>query len=315
MKQDVICVSLINLNILVRPVGPDVFTRDATVVEDYNIVVGGDGTNQAVVLSSLGRKAGVAGKIGKDALGQIAMQMLEQRGVDHSLIRVDEQEQTAICLVMIGNDGNRNFVIKRGACDHFSLSDVDLDAITEARVLNIGSLFTFRALYGDDLAKLLAHARAKGLITCADSMYDSYQIGADVMRPVLKYLDYFLPSYEEARYLTGLEEPERMAQALLDLGVKTVGIKLGGEGCLLADGTQMLRLPVFSVPVVDTTGAGDNFIAGFLHGVLQGWNLKQCGQFASAASAISIQSVGATGAVTSAAQVHQFLQQHHIIIK
>ena len=306
-KLDVLCVTLLNLNILVKPVDRGIFDRDATLVSDYNVVVGGDGTNQAVTLSCLGHSVGVCGSIGDDQFGRLTMQLLRDRAIDTAQVSIDPQSQTAICLVMIGSDGERNFIVKRGACDRFTLADIDQALCTRAKILNIGSLFTFKKLYGGDLATLLRNAQQKGLLTSADAMYDSYGIGAENMLDVLPYLDYFLPSYGEAKYLTQEDDPVRMADKLLSCGVKNIVIKLGASGCLLKNARIQMLQPAFRVPVVDTTGAGDNFIAGFLHGVLNGWDERRCLLTASAAASISIGSIGATGAVQSAEQIQQWL--------
>lgn len=313
-KLDVLCVTLLNLNILVKPVDRGVFDRDATLVSNYNVVVGGDGTNQAVTLSRLGHSVGVCGSIGEDHFGHLAMELLHERAIDTVQVAVNPQAQTAVCLVMIGPDGERNFIVKRGACDSFTLADIDQDLCTRAKILNIGSVFTFKKLFGNDLAALLRNAQQHGVITSADAMYDSYGIGAENMLPVLQHLDYFLPSYDEAKYLTREDDPERMADKLLSYGVKNVVIKLGASGCLLKNARVQMLQPAFLAPVVDTTGAGDNFIAGFLHGVLNGWDERRCLLAASATASISIGAIGATGAVQSADQMLQWLWEKQNII-
>ena len=306
---DVLCITLINLNLLAKPVDRSLFDRDATQAEEYSVVVGGDGTNQAVTLSQLGWRTGVCGSIGDDHFGQLALQMLSERGVDTSAVTCKPGQQTAVCFVMIGPDGERNFLVKRGACDAFHLGDIPPGLFLRTRVLNIGSLFTFRQLYGKPLAGLLRQAQEHGVLTSADAMYDTYQLGPKSMDDVLPFLDYFFPSYGEAKYLTGECDAERMADALLAHGVKTVVIKLGADGCLLKNAQCCLRQPAFPVPVVDTTGAGDSFIAGFLHGVCSGWDEARCIQMASAAAAINIGAIGATGAIRSAGQVLDWLRQ------
>ncbi|GAB2046133.1 hypothetical protein AGATL06_26320 [Agathobaculum sp. TL06] len=217
-------------------------------------------------------------------------------------------------MVMIGANGDRNFIVKRGACDSYTLADIDPMIYGSAKILNIGSVYTFKKLFGKDMAKLLHQAQMHGMITTADAMYDSYQIGAEKMRPAMQYLDYFLPSYDEAKYLTGETEPDKMADALLDYGVQTVVIKMGEKGCLLKNRELRLEQPAFHAPAVDTTGAGDNFIAGFLHGILNQWDLEKCLLFASATAAISIGAIGATGAVQSAQQVLDWLKEKHITL-
>ncbi|MDD3169477.1 MAG: PfkB family carbohydrate kinase, partial [Eubacteriales bacterium] len=119
----------------------------------------------------------------------------------------------------------------------------------------------------------------------------------------LPYLDYFLPNAEEAAMLTGLEDPDEMADCLLQYGVKNVTIKLGKKGCFIKNGQERYHIPAFPAEAVDTTGAGDNFAAGFITAVLDGMELEACGIFANAAAAASTESVGAVGGVRDRLQI------------
>jgi sugar/nucleoside kinase (ribokinase family) len=314
-NYDAVCVTLVNNNLLIRPVDADLFTRDITIVDDYNMIVGGDGTNQAVVLASLGKVVGISAKIGSDTLGEMAIESLNQRKVDSSNVVVDPNGQTAICVVMIKENGERNFVVKRGACESFSVEDIQPELLKHTKILNIGSLFTFKELHGEDMANLLRTAQSQGVITSADCMYDGYGLGAEDVLRALPYLDYFFPSFDEAKYLTNEVDTEKIANTLISRGVKTVVLKLGANGCLVKKGTRPSQYyESFSVPVVDTTGAGDNFIAGYLYGVLEGWTTDACAVFASAVAAISVGAIGANGAVKSVEQVDIFLRERGFVM-
>jgi sugar/nucleoside kinase (ribokinase family) len=121
-------------------------------------------------------------------------------------------------------------------------------------------------------------------------------------------VDYFVPSLAEAQALTGLADPEDIARALLDRGVGVVALKMGSAGCLVASGTHgWLRLPAFEVPVIDTTGAGDAFAAGFMAGVWLGWSLEQTARLANAAGALCVTGAGASGNVRSLPETLAFI--------
>lgn len=121
-----------------------------------------------------------------------------------------------------------------------------------------------------------------------------------VLAPCLPFLDFILPSWEEARLLTGRETPEDAAQVFLDGGVKAVGLKLGAQGAYLrtAAGDE-LRLSALPVEAVDALGAGDCWAAGFLCGLTRGWDLERTARFANAAGACAVQALGATTGVRS----------------
>jgi len=120
-----------------------------------------------------------------------------------------------------------------------------------------------------------------------------------ILKDSLPHLDYFVPSLEEAKRIANREEPEEVAQVLIDHGVKTVGLKMGDEGCYLRSGNESVRLPALKVDAVDATGAGDAFAAGFLTGVVKGWDLEKTRRFANAVGACCVQAVGTTAGLKS----------------
>lgn len=158
---------------------------------------------------------------------------------------------------------------------------------------------------------MLRRAKEAGVVTAADMMADTYGCGFDGIKGTLGELDYFTPSYDEAAALTGEKAPERIADVLLKAGVGTAVIKLGRDGSFVKNATKAFYTRPYDVEVVDTTGAGDNFVAGFLTGVLKGWELERCADFANAAGSIAVNKLGPSGAVKSVAQVEKFIRTHH----
>ena len=132
-----------------------------------------------------------------------------------------------------------------------------------------------------------------------------------VIKPCLRYLNFFMPSYKEAKSITGKEKPEEIADFLQNEGVETVVVKLGKEGCYVKGQGKGFYFPPYDVRVVDTTGAGDSFVAGFLTGLLQKWNLEKCTQFASVVSAHCIQQLGATTGIPGFDEVVKFIEKHN----
>lgn len=309
-EYDVLCIGLIVVNLPVRPVNPGVFDRDVNLVDAITMVPGGDAMNEAIVLSKLGNKVGLIGKIGKDEFGNMLMKQAKGSRVDISNVKVDENANTSVCVVLIDEDGKRNFLSYRGANNLLSVKDIDLSVIPKTRILNIGSMFALPMLDNGGAEIILREAGKNRVITAADLKYDSFRIGFEGIKGTLPYIDYLMPSYDEAEYLTKEKEPAKMADILQQAGARTVVIKLGKEGCYIQSPTEKLRLYPYNVEVFDTTGAGDNFVAGFLTGVNKGWSLEKCGMFANAVASISVQNIGATTAVGSMEQVIEFINLH-----
>ena len=129
-----------------------------------------------------------------------------------------------------------------------------------------------------------------------------------LLKPCLPYVDYFVPSIEEARMCTGKHEPADVAKVLMDGGVKVVGLKMGEEGCYIRSANEEIRIPRFNVNAVDALGAGDAFAAGFLVGVLKGWDLEKTGRFANAVGAHCVMELGATTGIKSLEEILAFVE-------
>jgi sugar/nucleoside kinase (ribokinase family) len=146
-----------------------------------------------------------------------------------------------------------------------------------------------------------------------DTAWDSTGKWMQLIGPCLQYLDYFIPSLEEAEMISGKSEPEEIADVFLAAGVKTVVIKLGAKGCFIKNnsGEKFLVDSFKGIKAVDTTGAGDSFAAGFITGIIKGWNLKTCGTFANAVGAHCVMKVGATSGIKPLSEIQQFINSYN----
>lgn len=292
---DVVCLGMIVADVVVKPVSALPSVGDTCFVDYFSMHNGGDASNVVVNLAKLGVPTGILCKVGDDSFGRFLVGLLERQGVETSHVLVDAAASTATCLVLVREDGERSFIYKGDANDRLVPGDVDLDYVCSGRVLNVGGTLLLPGLDGQPLARILAEARRRGVTTSLDVCWDRQGGWLRTLEPCLEHLDVFLPSLEEARELAGTSDPEAIARLFLDRGVGIVGVKLGREGAYVTDGTDAFHVPaVRGIDVVDTTGAGDAFVAGFLAGRLQGWGIERAARFASAVSAACIQSVGTT---------------------
>lgn len=302
---DVVCVGLSVVNFPVFPVDEAIFARDITPVSPITLLPGGDAANQAIVLSRLGLKTALITRRGRDGFGDVMLELLRKHGADIDLtgVAVDAAKATSVCAMMIKPDGHRHFCAHKGALYDFSLDDIDLTVLSRARVASIGGMFGLPSFDGAGSAAFFRAAKERGVITVADTKTDMMGLGLAGIQETLASTDYFFPSYDEAASISGHSEPEEMARRFLDAGAKNVGIKLGSKGCYMRNAHTQFYMPVIPSKVVDTTGAGDNFMSGFIAGLLQGWELRRCCLFGTAAAALCVSQVGPTSAVRSFEQV------------
>ncbi len=305
---DVLCIGLIAADLLVQPVDRGIFDVDTTRIDEIKILPGGDAMNESIVLSRLGLKAGLLGKVGDDQFGDMVLRHAAKNGVDIGNVRVDKNTVTSTSIVLINRNGDRNFVYCAGNNEALRPEDVNPEAVRSARIVNIGSILGLTGLDRGGTAAILEEAAAHGAITSADSSHDVNGLGLEGIKDALERLDFFIPSFGEARYLTDESDPDRIADILLGCGVKNVVIKLGGKGCYIKNSGKSCLIPPYMVGAIDTTGAGDNFVAGFLTGLSKGWPLERCGSFANAVGALSTLEVGANTGVKNMEQVLNFIK-------
>ena len=300
-QPEVVIIGGAIVDIPLAPVCREVFEARSWPLERIAMQPGGDALNESLVLARLDRAPALVSKLGRDAAGDAIQRALESAGVDTLWVAREEGLDTGINIVLVREDGERSFITNRnGSLRRLGLSDVlpalESPAFAGAKIACLASLFVSPALTITDTTALFDAIRARGLTLCADTTRRKNGETLAEAGGMLSRLDYFFPHLEEAALLTGLTDPDRVADALLECGVRHVALKLGGEGCLLASREERLRVPAYpSARCVDTTGAGDTFAAAFIAALLEGRSFRDCGRYANAAASLCVEHVGANG--------------------
>ncbi len=306
---DSIIIGAAIVDIPLSPITPDIFATHSTPLQRIGMGLGGDAANESLVLARLGHAPALVSVVGRDAPGDFVCRSLCEAGVDISAVRVREGLDTGINVVLVRPDGERGFITSRsGSLRQLGLSDImpalDAPALSGARVACLASLFVSPRLTLDDTRTLFDALKARGLTLCADTTRPKQGETLRETGEILSRPDYFFPNLEEARALTGRAEPDAVADALLDCGVRHVALKLGGKGCLLKSRRERHLIPaVPGVRCVDTTGAGDTFAGGFIAAILEGRPFADCGRYANAAASLCVENVGATLGTWTRAEV------------
>ena len=139
--------------------------------------------------------------------------------------------------------------------------------------------------------------------------YDMHKIGARSFDKLYPAIDYLMPSYDEAVFVTGEMEPDKIADVFLKAGVGNVVLKLGDQGCFFKNAEERFYTDPYSVKPVDTTGCGDNFVAGFVHELLKGMPHKVCTEFACGIGGLNSLGLGAHRTVQSEMHVEEFMKK------
>lgn len=290
---DVIALGDLNVDLILRGDAAPAFGQAEQLLDDAALVLGGSAGIFACGAARLGLRVAVAGKVGADDFGRVVLRELGARGVDTAGVVTDPGARTGLT-VILARRGDRALLTYPGTIAALRSGDLDWRLLSRARHLHLASYFLLDALR-PEVPALFDEAHAQGLTVSLDTNYDPSGTWDGGLAEALARTDVFLPNGVEACAISGRDEADA-ALAALSERAPTVAIKLGKQGAVAARGGQSVRAPAPPVDVVDTTGAGDSFDAGFVYGYLRGWGLTRTLKLACACGALSARGIGGTAA-------------------
>ncbi|MEP7257066.1 MAG: carbohydrate kinase family protein [Flavitalea sp.] len=311
-KSGIVCVGILCADILGKTVDQLPEKGKLNLINSISLQIGGCAANAAISLSKIGINTSIIGKIGDDSLGKFLLNTLQHENVEVCGMVIDKELTTSSSIVMISSDGERSIIHSMGANEYFEFNDIAPQYIRQKKILLIAGTFLMPHFDGKGTEKLLKLAKEHGVICCMDTAWDSTGQWLQKIEYALQYLDWFMPSYDEANELSQKTEPEEMADFFISKGVKNVIIKLNIEGCFVKPENKAgYIVPSYNIiKPVDASGAGDSFCAGFIAGLYQDWEIEKCARFANAAGAHCIMKVGTTSGIKSMTEILAFMQMH-----
>ncbi len=306
----VLCVGEMMADLVAYPIGPVLLESDYHAMDSFWVKTGGDAHNNAVDLSRLGCLVTYIGRVGNDMFAQNCLSSLRAEGVDVSRVIFSETAEQAKSLILMGEGGSRTFYQNFGSSGEFCFEDIDLSVLNRVSVLQIGGTFHMERFDGEGAVRLLKLAKERGITTSLDVTMDRKGRWNSLLEPYYPYLDYFMPSIEQAVEITGQTRFSDIAGFFLERGVKNVIIKAGTQGSYFKNNATAFSCACYHVPsVADTTGAGDAFVAGFLAARGRGFQAEESMVFATACSAHVIQQVGAVTGMRSFDEIMRFVRR------
>jgi sugar/nucleoside kinase (ribokinase family) len=310
MEKPVVCLGIMVADIVGRPMHSLPELGSLVLVDEMSLHTGGCAVSTGSALARLGLPVKLIGKVGADPFGDFLVNELEMRGVDINGVKWDDKVGTSATMAMVAPEGERRFVHYIGANASLTLDDIDFGVIKQASILHIAGSLVMPGIDGEPTAKILKTAKESGVVTFLDTVWDDTGRWNELLGPCLPYLDYFVPSLPEGQAITGEKDPVAVAQALQARGVGVVGLKMGEDGCVvLGPEGEIVQYPSYRVDVVNTTGAGDAYAAGFIAGVWHGWSLEKTARFANAVGALCVIGLDASGGITTVEKTLTFMEK------
>jgi sugar/nucleoside kinase (ribokinase family) len=307
----VLCAGNLTQDILACPVDGITFNSTAW-VEQIENSIGGNGANTAHALATLGARVRLIGAAGADKFGDHAVSTLASAGVDVTHIeRVDAA--TATTVVLVNRHGERAFLHRPGASRHAFTSTFDFSSacVHGCSHFHLANPFALPALR-DRAGEMLRDARSAGLTTSLDTGWDARGEWMKVIGPCLPHIDLLFANDAEAEKLTGSPHIHRAARFFREHGAGAVVLKLGRQGCVVFDGDEEISACAFAVDVVDTTGAGDCFVGGFLAALQRGGDASEAARIGNIAGALAVQRIGSVAGLAPYEEVVQWAESHRV---
>ena len=263
---------------------------------------GGCALNAAVVLSRLGVRTVFAGLRGDDQAGRLLENLLSGEKLDLSRLGVREGRPTTVCIGFYGRGDDRGFLLSYGAGEELTLNDVG--RLSGFSALHVGGAAGLGRLAVEEL---FSADKGAGALTTLDVENSPALENADRLWASLRWVDWFMPSEEEALRMTGTGNLQAAISKLRSFGARGIIVTRGARGALVSDSERSLEVPSPQVQAVDGTGAGDSFAAGFIAAMLWGFDPVEAARFGCACGAKATTCPGATGAVRSLGSVLELL--------
>jgi len=261
---------------------------DATAELNPGIETGGSAANTVRGIAQLQGKTGFIGKVHDDAMGRFFKKSFEDLKIKPHLFK--GSIPSGVAATLISPDSERTFGTYLGAASELSVDDLSDELFSPYDYLHIEGYLVFNHELIEGILKM---ARKNGLAISLDmASYNVVDANLDLLRRLVnEYVDIVFANEEEAKAYTGMQPEEAVNEIAQQCSIAVV--KVGKDGSLVQSGAQFVRVSAYPVKVIDTTGAGDVYAAGFLFGLANGFSLENCGKLGGILAAEVIQVLGA----------------------
>lgn len=312
MKKDVLAIGELNVDLILQGLSTVPVLGREILCENSDLQLGSSTAICACVMASLGLDTGFVGHLGTDTWGKVCETYLNQYGVDMSHVLRKEGLQTGLTVSLsCGHD--RALVTHLGdTIDCLTADKLPARPWEEARHIHIGAFFLQTKLAAG-LPAFVAAAKAHGMTLSLDAGWQESQDWDNGLSKVLPYIDVFFPNESEVCGIGGSDDVKQAARRVhAMMGDGTLVVKRGPQGALAVCGDEIIEQSAYETIVIDTSGAGDSFNAGFLYAYLHNKGLTECLTYGNAAGAVSVTRIGGTSQCPTLPEVEQCIRHGRV---
>ncbi len=297
-KYDASIVGLYILDVLGRPISKIPEGGNVEFIDELRLTVAGTAGGTIIDCAKLGLNTLAVGAVGNDEKADFVISVLEKFGVDVSAFQRIAGVPTSSTILNVRPNGERPALHLRGASDHFLPPSKEKFNIFDCKVLHLGGTGLLNKMDGPASVELLKEAKKNDCITTFDLIATNDET-INIVKPLLPFIDYFMPSIEEARDLSKLNDPKEIAKFFIDNGATNCVFTTGEEGSVFISEKEYIKTSAFDIDVVDTTGCGDAFDAGMITALVRDFDLEKSLKFATITSGLVATGLGSDAGIIS----------------
>lgn len=278
--------------------------NDNNVSKEVIVDLGGKAGNVSIALKRLGVEVVVTGCVGDDLEGAFIKKTLSDEGIDVSHLKTCEGS-TGRTTIVVTKDGENTMFNYPGANGKFTPELIDWTLVEEGEVL-----FIQFGIPADSIFELSSMAKRAGMMVYADTSFPS-----EIPWDAFSYIDYMSPNERELLQISGKKDVEKAVKSLFRRGIEVLLVKMGEKGVKIFEGKNTYEVPAIQAKVVDTTGAGDAFNAGFIYGRLKGLSDEESAKLGVVLSSIVVERKGSSSAMPKLDEVKSRLKELGMCIR
>ena len=302
------CVGLTILDILGTPIDTIPAGGTTTLIRQIRLTPAGTAAGPAVIGAKLGMKTALVGAVGKDDMADFLTTALKKQTVNTDFMQYRDDLPTAATMLAVNSDGQRPNFHAVGASILLEANEAMTDAIVNSQYIHWGGVGTMLSMDGDVSAGILKRAKENGATVTCDFIAP-HEGTIDAVKAVLPYVDYFMPSLDEAMEIAGTETLDATGAFFLNHGAAACVFKLGNEGSSLYTKEGVRKFPAMTVDVQDTTGCGDAYCAGFAAALSKGMSEEDACRFGTATASLVATGLGSDAGVVDFESTETFMKE------
>ena len=310
MKK-IACVGILVADVIAGPVPKYPGKGELEQVNGITLHNGGNAMTAAINLKKLGVESSMVGMVGNDMFGEFLKKKLDESGVNTNGLKISDSAQTSVSVVILDGDGERSFLHCTGTNGVLRESDICYSEIEKCDAVFLTGTYLMDTFDGEETKLFLKKCKEMGKTTFLDVCWDAKGKWGELLDMSMPYIDFFMPSIDEAKLIAGKDTPDDIADVFMSKGVKNVIIKLGSKGSYIrleGHSSGEVFQPFYVENPVDTTGAGDSFCSGFLAAYAHGMEPNESMVFANAVRSHCVTAMGATTGIKSFEETKEFIK-------